>query len=91
MLFPNQFVSVKLIVEEFKDALAIKNEAIQYGKQGAFVFRITSSKNVELVPIKLGISYKGLTQILSGLNLNDRVVLEGVDRLKDGSSVDVVD
>ncbi|RBA26083.1 efflux RND transporter periplasmic adaptor subunit [Taylorella equigenitalis] len=91
MLFPNQFVSVKLIVEEFKDALAIKNEAIQYGKQGAFVFRITSSKNVELVPIKLGISYKELTQILSGLNLNDRVVLEGVDRLKDGSSVDVVD
>ncbi|WP_028883726.1 efflux RND transporter periplasmic adaptor subunit [Taylorella asinigenitalis] len=91
ILFPNQFVNVNLYVENFKDALALKSESVQYGKDGPFVFRVKADSTVEMVPIKLGIVDKGLTQIVSGLEENDKVVLEGVDRLKPGSKVEIIE
>lgn len=89
-LFPNQFVNVRIVLRTVTDALVVSNDAIQYGNRGAFVYVVKDDNTVKAQSIKLGIVNNGLTQIVDGLSKNDKVVTEGLDRLRDGSKVEIV-
>lgn len=89
-LFPNQFVNAKIILQDIKDALILNNDAIQYNNEGAFVYIVQEDNTVKAQPIKLGIVNNGMTQIISGLNDADKIVVEGLDRLRNGAKVEIV-
>ena len=86
-LFPNQFVNVKLIIRTVHDAVTVPNAALQTGSPGSFVYLVQPDSTVAVRVVKLGVADAGKTQILSGLAVGDRVVVDGTDRLKDGSRV----
>ena len=86
-LFPNQFVNIKLLVDTLKDALVIPTSAIQHGPEGNFVYKIGSDNKVEATKIETGIIYDNYVTINSGVSKNDLVVLEGVDKLTNGTLV----
>lgn len=89
-LFPNQFVNVRLRVRVIKDALIIPAAAVQFGSRGTYVFVVTDKNTVTVRDIVLG-SSDGLSQaITKGLAPGDQVVLEGLDRLREGRNVIVV-
>ena len=90
-LFPNQFVNAWLFVERYDNSLSILTDAIQYGRQGPYVFLVNDDMSVKQQDIKVGIVDNGYTQVLEGLNDGDQVVIEGVDRLRAGSKVEIVD
>ncbi|MDO5666903.1 MAG: efflux RND transporter periplasmic adaptor subunit [Alcaligenaceae bacterium] len=90
-LFPNQFVNAWLYVQRYDNSLSILTDAIQYGRQGTFVFLVNDNMTVQQKDIKVGIVDSGYTQINEGLSEGDRVVVEGVDRLRAGSKVEIVD
>lgn len=90
-LFPNQFVNVWLYAQHYDNSLSILTDAIQYGRQGAFVFLIKDDMTVQQQEIQIGIVEGAYTQVLEGLVEGDRVVIEGVDRLRAGSKVEIVD
>lgn len=90
-LFPNQFVNVRLKVDERQKALLLPSAAIQRNAQGSFVYRIAAADStVESVPIKLGPSNGDTVVIEQGLAAGEVVVLDGADRLRPGGKVEVL-
>ncbi|ETD68944.1 multidrug transporter [Pelistega indica] len=89
-LFPNQFVNAKIIIAEQEAALVISNDAIQYGNFGPFVFVVQPDNTVKTQNLVLGIVDNGFTQVESGLSADEQVVVEGLDRLRNGSKVEIL-
>ncbi|MCG4453110.1 MdtA/MuxA family multidrug efflux RND transporter periplasmic adaptor subunit [Pseudomonas sp. MMS21-TM103] len=90
LLFPNQFVNVRLLVETREQALLIPAAALQFGARGTFVYVIDEQDKVQIRPIVAGPSNGQMTLIEQGVAVGERLVLEGTDRLRDGSAVEVV-
>ncbi|NUU38560.1 MdtA/MuxA family multidrug efflux RND transporter periplasmic adaptor subunit [Pseudomonas sp. C2B4] len=89
-LFPNQFVNVRLLADTLKNVILAPSAAIQFGTNGTFVYALDGDKKVKIRQLKIGASDGENTVVTEGLAAGDRVVLEGTDRLKDGSDVEVV-
>ena len=88
-LFPNQFVNARLLVDVKKDAIIVPSAAIQKNPQGAFAFVLYTDNTVAMRPIKTGISQGGETSVIEGLEVGEQVVVDGAERLREGSKVEV--
>ncbi|MFO1449627.1 MAG: MdtA/MuxA family multidrug efflux RND transporter periplasmic adaptor subunit [Opitutaceae bacterium] len=89
-LFPNQFVNVRLRVRTLTDALVIPAAAVQYGSRGTYAYIVDAEHKSVVRDLVLGPSDGVLQSITQGLQPGDQVVLEGLDRLREGRSVIVV-
>lgn len=88
-LFPNQFVNVRLRTEVRPDALVIPLAAMQRGQPGTFVYLIKPDNTVSIRVIKAGPAEGDQLIVESGLQAGERIVLDGVDRLREGARVTV--
>jgi multidrug efflux system membrane fusion protein len=89
-LFANQFVNVRLQAQTIHGAVTVPTDAIQHGAQGTYVYVIDQHQVAHVRPLKLGMNSNGTTQVLSGLAGNEQVVLEGIDRLREGKKVNLL-
>ncbi|MFC5497692.1 efflux RND transporter periplasmic adaptor subunit [Caenimonas terrae] len=87
MLFPSQFVNIQLMVRTIKDAIVVPVSALRHGNDGDYVFVLNQDRTVAQRPVKAGQATVDKVQIVSGVQLGERVVTEGADRLKDGARV----
>lgn len=90
VLFPNQFVNVRLNAHTVQDAISIPSDAVQHGAKGTYVYIVNPQKKAEIRMLTLGLSSNGQIQVLTGLNGTEQVVLEGIDRLAEGKEVKIV-
>jgi multidrug efflux system membrane fusion protein len=89
-LFPNQFVNMRLLVDTQANQIVLPSVAIQHGQQGTFVFVVGEDSKVKITPVTVGIVLDNdLTSISSGVETGDAVVVDGTDRLQNGSTVRV--
>ncbi len=88
-LFPNQFVNVRLLVEIRKDRILIPAVAIQRGPQGTYVYVIKEDQTADVRPVTVGVIEATQASVESGLSEGERVVVDGVDKLRAGSKVKV--
>jgi len=86
-LFPNQFVNVRLLLDTHKDAVTMSTAAVQRGVPGTFVYLVGSDSTVSVRPVKLGVIDGNRVEVLSGLDVGDRVVIDGADKLREGAKV----
>lgn len=86
-LFPNQFVNIRLLVDTLQNQTVIPVAAVQRGASGTFVFIVNPDKTVNQRTVKLGVQDGDKVAILDGLKPGDTVVVDGADRLRDGSEV----
>ncbi|MDT4877454.1 Multidrug resistance protein MdtA [compost metagenome] len=70
--------------------MLIPSAAVQFGSQGTFAYVLDGEKNVKVRQLETGPDDGERTVVKSGLKPGERVVLEGTDRLRDGSEVEVV-
>jgi membrane fusion protein, multidrug efflux system len=89
-LFPNQFVNVRLLVETRKDVTLIPLAAVQHGVQGDFVYQIQPDQTVKRQRVALGAAGGEQVSIISGLAAGAQIVLEGSDRLRDGTKIQII-
>ncbi|NQW83952.1 MAG: MdtA/MuxA family multidrug efflux RND transporter periplasmic adaptor subunit [Alcaligenaceae bacterium] len=89
-LFPNQFVNIRMKVSTVKDALTIPAGALQQGNQGAFVYVILPDDTAALRAVKVGARSGDRVAITEGVKVDERVVLEGTDRLRAGAKVRII-
>ena len=89
-LFPNQFVNVRLLADTLKGVVLAPSAAIQFGNEGSFVYVMDGDNKVKIRHLTVGASDGTSTVVSQGLEQGERVVLEGTDRLRDGSDVEVV-
>ena len=88
-LFPNQFVNARLLVEVKKGAVIIPESSIQRGPQGTYVFVVKADRTAEVRPVTIGVSEEGQVSITSGLSPDEFVVIDGAERLREGSKVEL--
>ena len=86
-LFPNQFVNIRLALEQLAGAVLAPAAAIQKGSRGDFVYALNGDASVRLQSVKLGPAEGDRIVITEGLSPGDVVVIEGVDRLRSGMKV----
>jgi multidrug efflux system membrane fusion protein len=91
VLFPEQFVNVRLLVDTMTGVTLAPNAAVQLGAAGNFVYLLNDNSTVSKRDIVIGPNDGKRTVISSGLAAGDKVVIDGVDRLRDGAKVNVVD
>jgi len=91
LLIPNQFVNIRLRVETLDNAILIPSAALQFGSRGNYAYVVGEDSKVQLRVLEVGPSNGDKTVITKGLSVGERIVMEGTDRLRDGSEVEVVD
>lgn len=90
-LFPNQFVNIKLLLDEKINALVMPVAAMQRAKNGDFVYVFNAADStVHRQTVKTGYVQGELVIVEDGLKAGDQLVVDGTDKLKDGAKVKVV-
>jgi len=89
-LFPQQFVNIQLKVDTLREVLVVPGVAVQNGQQGTFVYVVDpQTSKVHLKTVTVGQTNQDVDQITTGLSDGDEVVVDGADRLDDGTQVRV--
>ena len=88
-LFPNQFVNARLLVEVRRGATVIPAPAIQRGPQGTFVYVVKADRTATVRPITIDEIQGADVSVKAGLSPGDLVVVDGADRLREGTQVEL--
>jgi membrane fusion protein, multidrug efflux system len=87
MLFPNQFVNARLLIDHRQDAVIAPSAAVQHGPDFDFVYLVKADETVDLREVEIGPTEGDRTVIESGLSSDDVVVTDGIDKLQRGAKV----
>jgi membrane fusion protein, multidrug efflux system len=88
LLLPNQFVRVLVTGVSLQDVFVIPQPAVSQGPQGAFVYVVNSTNDgVTSRPIKLDREVAGGWAVKEGLHDGERIVVEGLLRIRPGASI----
>ncbi len=86
-LFPQAFVNARLQVRTVKAAVVAPQAAVQQGAPGNFVYLVKPDGTVAVQVVKLGVTQGDRVQVAEGLHPGDKVVTDGLDRLRDGAKI----
>jgi multidrug efflux system membrane fusion protein len=89
-LFPNQFVNVRMQIDTRRNVALLPTAAVQRGSQDNFVYLVGADRKVTLRTVQLGDTEGDQVVIESGLQAGDQVVVDGIDKLREGSAVEPV-
>jgi multidrug efflux system membrane fusion protein len=88
-LFPNQFVNASLLMETLRGVTVVPSAAVQRSPKGTFVYLVKEDQTATVRWVKLGPSEGDSQAIEEGLSPGELVVVEGAEKLKEGSKVEV--
>lgn len=89
-LLPGQFVRVRLTGLQRTGVILVPQRAVQQGLGGAFVYVVDSTGNAAVRPVSAG-PWQGDDWIIEdGLAAGDRVVIDGVQKVRPGAAVRTV-
>jgi membrane fusion protein, multidrug efflux system len=88
-LFPNQFVNCRMLIGTRENAVIVPGPAIQRGPQGAYVYVVKPDNSAVVTPVTTGITEGNDVEVLTGLTGDEQIVVDGQDKLQDGSKVDM--
>jgi membrane fusion protein, multidrug efflux system len=88
-LLPNQFVNARLLVETKTGVTLVPNAAVQRNGTSTFVYVIRPDRTVAVRKVAIGTTDAQHSEITSGLKAGEPVVTQGIDRLTEGTMVDV--
>lgn len=89
ILFPNQFVNVRMKIDTLQNVVQTPLAAVQRGSVGTFVYVIDDEGKVSVRTVTVGVADEATQVIDKGLTAGERVVIDGTDRLREGSKVEV--
>ncbi len=87
MLWPGEFVRIRLLLCEKKGVLTIPQTALQLGQTDTFVYVVQEDMTVRMQPIKTGEKIGTSIIVVEGLQDGDRVVTTGQLNLTSGKKV----
>ncbi|MGB0205484.1 MAG: efflux RND transporter periplasmic adaptor subunit [Neptuniibacter sp.] len=91
LLLPGEFVHVQIKRKQPEMGIMIPQSAVQRDKQGYFVLEVDEQGKVSATRVEMGRQIEGKWLVLSGLEENDRVITEGLQKVKAGTLVNAVE
>lgn len=89
VLWPGEFVNVRLVVGILHDAVTVPEHAVQQGPDGNYVFVVKPDMTVDLRAVEVAETEKGFAAIGKGLAAGETIVVGGQYRLDRGSKVKI--
>jgi len=89
-LYPNQAVSVRLQLDTQSDSIAVPQAAVLRGAQGFYVYVVSAENVVSTRVVKPGAVDGDWIAVEGQLEAGEKVVIDGVDRLREGAKVEVI-
>jgi multidrug efflux system membrane fusion protein len=86
-LFPNQFVNARLLLDTRHNTVIIPSAAIQHSAQATFVYVVKPDNTAEVRTIVSTLTEGDEAAVDSGLEPGENVVIDGVDKLQQGTKV----
>ncbi len=87
LLRPGQFGRVRATPEMIKGAVLVPQRAIATTQSAQMVYVVGEGNKVEQRPVKAGYSYEGKYVVDSGVKPGEKVVLEGLQKIRPGMIV----
>ncbi|WHZ24661.1 MAG: Multidrug efflux system MdtABC-TolC, membrane fusion component MdtA [Nitrospira sp.] len=89
-LFPNQFVNARLLLDVKRDVTLVPSAAVQRGPKGPFVYVVNNEdQTVSVRVVTVGVIQGEETSIETGLASGELVVVDGTEKLREGSKVEL--
>jgi membrane fusion protein (multidrug efflux system) len=89
ILRPGQFGKVRFVADMKKGAMVIPQEAVNE-LQGSYQVAVVDENNkVSIRPVKMGERIGAMWEVTEGLKPGDKVVVQGVQKAREGSTVTV--
>ena len=88
-LFPNQFVNVRLLIDTQRGLVIVPQAAVQRGSKGTYVYVVDKDHAARARPVTVALNEGGESGTTAGVAAGDSVVVDGQDKLQDGSKVEV--
>jgi multidrug efflux system membrane fusion protein len=88
-LFPNQLVNARLLVQQKTGVVLLPTAAIQRNTNSTYVWIVKPDTTVTIRPVTIGTVEGEQSEIVTGLQANETVVMTGVDKLQENSKVNV--
>ncbi len=89
ILWPGQFVTVRVALKTLADAIVIPTIAVQNGNEGPYVYMVTADNHAKAQVVHIGSVEGDQTIVASGLSAGETVVTEGQFRLEPDALVHV--
>lgn len=89
-LWPGQYVNTKLTVQTLKDALVVPQNAIISNTRGTFVYTVAPDQTAVVANVKRLHTF-GPYAAVSGLNGDEKIIVEGKQNLRPGGKVRIAD
>ena len=86
-LFPQQFVNVRLLIDTLKQVVVVPSAAIQRTTRGPAVFVVGADGKVAMRIVEVPQQSDNRAVIAKGVSAGEQVVVDGVDKLQEGSKV----
>jgi RND family efflux transporter MFP subunit len=90
-LRPGQFGKVRFVADMKKGALVIPQEAVSELQGSYQVIVVGEDNKASVQPVKMGERLGPMWEVLEGLKPGDKVIVQGIQKVRPGSSVTVKD
>ena len=85
-IIPGSLLEIEILYNQ-KNALGIPDTSIMYEGSKKFIYKIIENNTIKKIEIETGIRDKGNLEILSGINEGDKVVAEGLTKVRPGMKI----
>jgi len=85
-IIPGSLLEIEIIYNE-KDALGVPDTSVMYEGSKKFIYKIIENNMIKKTEIETGIRNKGNLEILKGLKQGDKIIAEGLTKVRPGMKV----
>ena len=85
-IIPGSLLEIEILYNE-KKALSIPDTSIMYQGSKKFIYKIIENNKIKKVEVETGVRNKGNLEVLSGLEQGDKVIAEGLTKVRSGMTV----
>ena len=86
-LKPGMFANLELTLRLKEQAVVIPESSIISSGDRTIVYVVGADDTAQIRPVKLGIRLAGIVEVISGLQGGERVVAEGIQKVRPGGKV----
>jgi len=85
-IIPGSLLEIEILYNE-KDALSVPDTSIMYEGSKKFIYKIIENNIIKKTEIETGVRNQGNLEVLSGLNEGDKIVAEGLAKVRPGMKI----
>jgi len=88
-LIPGMLLDIKIIYDR-KEQLGIPENSLLVQGEAAFVYKVLENNTVNKIKVKIGKRNFGKVSIIDGLSLGDKIVTEGISKVRDKIKIKIL-